>query len=964
MSRIPTNSSEIIDRNSPIEFVFNGKSYSGFKGDTITSALLANGVKVLGRSFKYHRPRSILSFANHDMNVIVQNHAEFSIPNVRADVTPLKAGMIISAVNTFGSLENDKGSILSKFSKFLPVGFYYKAFHTKALFPQWEKLFRALTGLGKVDFKTPAIKTPKQYGFCDILIIGGGISGLSAAIEASKSGKKITIVDEGQILGGTANLISENAEKAKTYIKELQALSNVTILTSTYAAGYYADNWIPLIDAEKMTKMRAKTVIFATGGYEQPAVFRNNDVPGVALATGLLRAAKLYSAMPYKKLVFLVANSWGYEAALEAVKLGFEIPAIVDLRAVFETPQAASELVANGIELHRGACIYEVVTSNGNKAVSSVKISSFDGKNAGENLAEISCDGVAMATGFAPALNLMYQAGTKMSFDEIASQFVPETLPKSLFAAGKPNGIYSFEAKIGDGKRAALDAIAFLDGKTRKAKSRVTENYNHPWPIIAHEKGWNFVDYDEDLKLQDFYNAAQEGFDNIELIKRYSTNGMGPSQGKHSNMNGLRILADILGKSPQEVGTTTSRPFYHPVPMGHLAGRAFSPERLTPMHDNHIALGAVFMSAGQWQRPEYYAKSGQSREEAIAAEVMAVHEKVGIIDVGTLGKLEIYGKDAAEFLERVYISKYKDLKTGRARYGVMCDESGVIIDDGVIAKMADDHFYFTTTTSGAATIYRELSRLNILWGLDCGIVNHTGAYAAINLAGPKAREVLAKLTDLDLSAKEFPFMAVKTAKVAGIDARLLRVGFVGEWGIEIHVPHNDGKKLWDSVIEAGLEFGITPFGVEAQRMLRLQKAHIIIGQDTDGLTIPSQAGLSWAVKMDKPFFIGKRSLQIQAQKTGAQVIAGFEITNNPNAEPPKECHLIIDNGDIAGRITSVGKSPILGKTIGLCYIKPDLSKAGTNIQIRLTNGSFASAKIVPTPFYDAENLRQKEASND
>jgi sarcosine oxidase subunit alpha len=437
---------------------------------------------------------------------------------------------------------------------------------------------------------------------------------------------------------------------------------------------------------------------------------------------------------------------------------------------------------------------------------------------------------------------------------------------------------------------------------------------------------------------------------------------MGPSQGKHSNMNGLRILARLTGKEPQQVGTTTARPFFHPVPMSHLAGRGFSPERLTPLHSRHEKLGAVWMSAGVWQRPEYYAQAGVARVDSIRAEAMAVRQGVGIIDVGTLGKLEVIGPDAAEFLEQVYISKYAGLKVGMTRYAVMCDESGVVIDDGVVARLADDHFYFTTTTSGAATIYRELSRLNTMWKLNCGIVNHTGAFAAVNVAGPKARQVLAGLTDIDLSGSAFPYLGLRVGTVAGIPARLMRVGFVGEWGYEIHVPANLGGALWDTLMAAGKAEGIRPFGVEAQRLLRLEKGHIIIGQDTDGLTTPSEAGLDWAVKMDKPFFVGQRSLKIVAKKPLRQTLVGFMLTAGFTGTAPKECHLVIQDGQIAGRITSIAWSPSLQRHIGLAFVSPALAAVGTPLQFRLSGGDLVDAKVVPTPFYDPENLKQKEGA--
>lgn len=957
MPRISKQNNEWINRNKKLSFEFEGKKYEGLEGDTITSALLANGVKVLARSFKYHRPRSVLTFSNHDANIIMQDDGgSFSMANIRADVVALKAGMKLSAVNTFGDVNHDKASILGNFSKFLPVGFYYKAFHTKALFMQWEKMFRALTGLGKVDLSAPRVRTPKKYDFCDVLVVGGGASGLSAAITAADLGLDVVVVDENQKIGGSINYTNS----PRDLIEKAKANSKIRIIENAYASGYYADNWIPIIDKDKMTKMRAKTVIVAQGAFEQPCVFHNNDLPNIMTMGAGLKLLNLYAVQTMKTAVCVVANEYGYEGAVLAMDKGVKIAAIIDMRDEASNSLAAQRLKDAGTKIYAKSCIYEAEINSSKDGVKSVKIANFIANKAGNVKAEIECDGVLMAIGYAPAANLLYQANTKMTFDEEMGQFVPEVLPKAVFACGKVNGKYSYENRVKDGALAALKAAKFL-GQNVEVLAEVKETLkpNFAWPIVEHPKGKNFVDMDEDLQLKDFKNAVQEGFDNIELLKRYSTNGMGPSQGKHSNMNGLRVLGKLTGKKPQEVGTTTARPNYHPVFLSHMAGRSFSPERLTPLHSRHEKLGAVFMNAGVWKRPEYYANKALSRKECIEQEAMNIHNNVGIIDVGTLGKIEISGKDAGEFLERIYISKYKDLKVGRGRYGIMCDETGVVIDDGIIARIGEDKFYFTTTTSNAATIYRELSRLNTMWKLDCGIVNLTGAMGAINLAGPKSRELLAQVCDLDLSAKAFPFMGVKITKVCGVEARLIRAGFVGEWGYEIHAPANEMAKIWDELMERGKGMGIAPFGVEAQRLLRLQKGHIIIGQDTDGLTTPYEANLGFALKMDKPFFIGKRSLQIIAKKPQRHILCGIEIIGN---EAPKECNLVIENGEIKGRVTSVSYSKKLNKIIGLAYVAPEQNKDGNIIKIKLSNGTMIDAKIVTPTFYDPSHNNQKEAA--
>lgn len=968
--RLPASSGEWIDRSKPVEFSFEGQTFKGYAGDTISSALWGADVRVLGRSFKYHRPRGVLSLANHDTNAL---HQWGDQPNVRADVTPLVAGMTLTAVNTFGSLAADKGRFLGKMARFLPVGFYYKAFHTRKLFPMWERMFRAMTGLGAVDLASPPRTTPKAYDFCDVLVIGAGPSGLSAALAAAAQGADVAVVDENARPGGSAGYQLGNDSGRRRLLGELLAKvaaePRIRVLTGTYAAGYYKDHWIPLVSADRMLKMRAGSVVVASGAFEQPAVFRNNDLPGVMLASAAQRLMYRYGVKPVSRAVLLVANADGYRAALDLLGQGIGIAAVVDLRPDAGSAEPLAKLLRQAsIEILPGSCIVEALPgADGLCAGARVATLQADGSPSAQSR-EIACDGILMSVGWAPAANLLYQAGTRMRFDRAVEQFVPEQLPDGVFACGRVNGVHELDRRLADGTRAGSHAAASVGFGSASGGALPPEDEcpSHPWPIVEHPDGKNFVDFDEDLQLKDFCNAVQEGFDNIELLKRFSTNGMGPSQGKHSNMNGLRILARLTGKEPQQVGTTTARPFYHPVPMAILAGRGFNPERRTPLAGRHDALGAKWMPAGAWQRPEFYQIAGKDRLACIREEVAAVRSGVGLIDVGTLGKLEVIGPQAAEFLERVYTSNYANLKVGMTRYAVMCDESGVVIDDGVVARLADDHFYFTTTTSGAATVYRELSRLNTMWRLDCGIVNHTGAFAAVNLAGPKSREVLAGLTGLDLSAAAFPYLAMREGEVAvsggKIPARLMRVGFVGEWGYEIHVPASLGGALWDALMTAGKAHAIRPFGVEAQRLLRLEKGHIIIGQDTDGLTTPLEVGMEWAVKMNKPFFIGQRSLAAIARKPRKQQLAGICFPVGYTGAVPLECNLVIDGGDIAGRVTSIAFSPSLNRYIGLAFIRPDLASAGSRVSIRLSDGAMVDAQVSATPFYDPDNLKQKEAA--
>ncbi len=960
--RLPPVDGEWIDRAQPVAFDFEGARYSGFAGDTPSSALLAAGVRLLGRSFKYHRPRSVLSMANHDVNVLLQAGQRL---NLRGDVEPLAGGASFTAVNTHGGVRADRARFLDWLSPLFPVGFYYKAFHRpKRLADFWEGIFRRLTGLGRLDTDTPHLRTPKRYDFCDVLVIGAGPSGLAAAIAAGEAGASVVVVDENARIGGSLGYQRGGSGDATALLEALSArlaaLPNVSLRPGTLAAGYYADHWVALVDAQRMTKLRARAVVVAGGVYEQPAVFRNNDLPGVMLASASQRLIYRYAVQPMRRALVLTANADGYAAALDLADHGVEIAAIADLRAEKDSSAAAAEVERRGVRVLQGCTVYE---AQGGDAVSAATVCPLlpDGRVDASHPLTIDCDGIAMSVGYAPAAPLLYQAGVQMRYDETLAQFVPERLPDGVFAAGRVNGVYALEQRQSDGERAGREAARYLgfDAPAAAPVARAGAGINHPYPVFAHPQGKNFVDLDEDLQLKDFENAIQEGFDNIELLKRYSTVGMGPSQGKHSNMNAIRILARRLGRLPGDVGTTTARPFYHPVPMSHLAGRGFHPERVTPLHHLHEHAGAVFMQAGLWLRPEYYAVPGRSKLDAVREEAAAVRSAVGLIDVGTLGKIEVHGPDAAELLERVYTGRFAKLKVGMTRYALMVDEAGVIIDDGVVARLSDECFYFTTTTTGSANVYRELTRLNTMWKLKVGIVNVTGHYGAMNLAGPRSRQALAGLTDVDLSADAFPYLGVREGTVAGVPARLLRVGFVGELGFEIHVPADGAVRAWRALVEAGKSHGIRPFGVEAQRLLRLEKGHIIIGQDTDGLTTPMEAGMDWALKLDKPFFVGQRSLKIVQGRPLRQKLAGFVFSAGDDGVAPKECHLVIRNGRIAGRVTSVAHSPALGRHVGLALLAPDLTELGTRFFIRADGGRMLQAEVAPTPFYDPDGERQK-----
>jgi sarcosine oxidase, subunit alpha len=962
MYRLEASPDEWIDRSVPLSFVFEGKQYQGYRGDTISSALAASGVPYLARSFKYHRRRHILSFANHDCNTLFQVDG---VPNVRGDVTLVADGMRASAVNTFGGLVDDKARLLDRLARWLPVGFYYKAFHTKRLFPRWERMFRILTGLGAVSLDAVRRTTAKRYGFCDVLVVGGGPSGLSAALSAAAAGARVALVDEAFRLGASGMGLHDGEQRAtRELIESVNGSPGITVCSATVAAAYYADHWIALADAVRLTKMRAKAVVFATGVIEQPAVFRNNDLPGVMLASAASSLLLRYRVAPGRRVVVVAGNLEAYCTALGLHSQGVRIVAIVDLRADQDALDAAA-CAAAGMAVYRSHAPYEAIAGADGALVALDVAPLAPGRTEAAGRIDsgktrrIECDCILMSVGWAAAANLLLQAGGATRFSDALQQFIPSSLPAGIFASGRLNGVYDFDARVADGARAGSAAAAYsgFGAASGADVAHAARCPSHFYPIIDHPAGKNFVDFDEDLQVKDLENAAQEGFDSSELLKRYSTVGMGPSQGKHSNMNALRVLARYRRVGVERLGLTTSRPMYHPVPLKLLAGRSFNAERRTPVDAEHERLGAVWMPAGNWRRPEYYSVSGETRTQSIEAEVAAVRGAAGLIDVGTLGKIEIHGPQAGQFLDRVYTGRFSDLKVGMTRYGLMLDESGVIIDDGVVARMAADMFYFTTTTGGSATVFRELQRWNALWGLDCALVNVTGHRAAFNFAGPLSRELLQPLTDADLGEAGFPFLGVRTGRVAGAPARLLRVGFVGELGYEIHVTASDAARVWRSLHAAGLPRGLRPFGVEAQRVLRLEKAHFIVGQDTDGLTDPFEANASWAVNMQKPFFVGQRSLRILKTRGPRQTLMGIELLDP--ARMPKECHLVIEQGAIAGRITSVAHSHTLNKAIGLAMLSPELARPGGGIEIRGERGEILKARIVATPFYDPKNARQR-----
>ena len=945
--RLPAKDSEWIDRSKKIAFKFEGKEVIAFEGDSITSALIANGQKILGRSFKYHRPRGFVSLANHDANVLLQSKDR---TNIRGDVSLVDESYeSLKAINTIGGVRNDLTRVLGIFAPMLPVGFYYKAFFKPAfLWPYWEKFIRKLAGLGQVKTDYTKKRYASETLFCDVLVVGGGASGTAAAAYFSKSKYQVIIADENLRLGGCSDFeIEDLAEKIQSNIEQIAA-PNITYLDQHFASGYYDDNSVILEGPNGCKLVSAKAIIICSGAYEQPAVFRNNDLPGVVLGSAVARLAHRYSIDPFERSVALVANEIGIKRLIKLKAKGVNINCFLQLSPFEANESLRKQAESMGIEVISNVIPTEAKGKNG--CLSSFVYRTVDDPST----REVSCDGLILSVGWSPASNLLVQAGGKLKYVEEVNQLIPSKLPSGIFAAGTVRGVYDLKSRINDGEIAASSCEAYLEGKVDSNNHEIAhENQSHAYPIFPHPKGNEFVDLDEDLKIKDLITGMKEGFDSIELLKRYSTIGMGPSQGKLSNLNGIRIVAEFNRQPVGNVGTVTPRPFVYPVPIGKLAGRRIRRERRTSLDDYHRNQGADIKENGIWRRPMAY--GGPTSRELVAREYSVVRNGVGIIDVSTLGKIELFGPDAAHLLEYAYTCKFDKLKFEMTRYIFMVDAGGTLVDDGVAAKLGDNHFYITATSSHSQTVVRLLELFKAQLKLDVTIWDHTGQVGAINLAGPLSKKVLEQVTDLSLGPNEFPYLGYKEGSVCGVTSRIMRVGFVGELGYEIHMPTNSLTSVWNGLLEAGKVSDIKPFGVEAQRLLRLEKGHLIFGQDTDGNTNPFEVNLGWGVNLNKDRFYGRNSLKILKECVQRKLI-GFEMIDLRGLEI-KENNLTIFNSDITGRVTSVNYSPTLKKIIGLAMVDIPFHQ-NESVQIRLDDGSTLDALVVPSSFYDPKNERQ------
>ena len=969
--RLPEPYGLWVDRTQTVTFTFEGQPYSGLRGDTIATALAANDQWLLSRSFKYHRPRGLLTLAGQDANTLVQLSSD---PNALADRVLITEGLVVQAQNFSGTLKRDRNAILGWLAPFLPVAFYYKAFfRPRGIWQLWARFFRKRAGLGVIDQGFKPKRFTQSHRHCDILVIGGGPAGLAASFEAAEAGADVLLVDENVALGGSLNYADADADATGSadgltraaLIERVEQFENLETLTGAICNGWYADNWIPVVQGEHLFKVRARQVIFATGSLEQPVVFRNNDLPGIMMSSAAMRLVRLYGVQPGRQGV-VVCGSWeGYRAALMLARAGVSVSGLIDFRARPDDGHALIDQVQSaGIPIWFEHGVDQAIASVDQNHVAGLDVGPLQaGQVARDRVTRLTCDFVAMAGGYVPTYQLACQAGGRLLYDDALAAFSIAGLPDDCWLAGSVNGVWHEGPTQADGIRAGKDALQALGlmAEGGEPVPETGEGLNYVWPIFAHASGKEFVDFDEDLQINDILNATREGYEHIQLVKRYSTAGMGPSQGRHSALTVARLVADATGKTVAETGVTTARPPFAAEQLAHTAGRGFFLTRHTAMHHRHIELGAQMMQAGAWFRPAFYGPAVE-KNARIQAEINQVRRGVGMIDVSTLGGIEVRGTDAGEFLNRVYTGGFKKQPVGKARYALLINEAGVVVDDGVACRLHETHFYVTATTGGVDSVYRNMLKWNAQWRLKVDIANVTSAYCAINIAGPKARAVLARVAEnVDLSAEAFPYMGVRTATLAGVPVRLIRVGFVGELGFEIHAPQQYGEALWDLLMAAGEASGIQPFGVEAQRGLRLEKAHIIVGQDTDAMSNPFEIQMDWALSRKKPYFVGHRTLQELEQRPLTRVLAGFMI-KDLNRPQPLESHLVLDGNQMIGRVTSCMTSQTLNAIIGLAYVPVALAKPGCRITIKVDGGHHVTAEIVPTPFYDPESHRQDPES--
>ncbi|MEE1894822.1 sarcosine oxidase subunit alpha [Pseudomonas otitidis] len=992
-----------VERGQPLTFTFNGQNYQGYAGDTLASALLANGVDVVGRSFKYSRPRGIVAAGAEEPNAILQlgSTEQAQVPNIRATQQALYGGLVASSTNGWPSVNTDLMGILGKVGGgMMPPGFYYKTFmYPQNLWLTYEKYIRKAAGLGR----SPTEVDPDIYDHlnqhCDVLVVGAGPAGLAAALAAGRSGARVILADEQEEFGGSLLDTRETldgkpaAEWVAKALAELASLPEVTLLPRATVNGYHDHNFLTIHQRltdhlgevaprgqarHRVHRVRAKRVVLAAGAHERPLVYANNDVPGNMLAGAVSTYVNRYGVAPGRELVLSTNNDYAYRVVLDWLDAGQKVVAVADARS---NPRGAwvEEARARGVRILTGSAVVEC---RGSKRVTGARICAIDVK--GHRVTSpgevVDCDLIVSSGGYSPVVHLASHLGGKPTWREDILAFVPsEGGFQKRLCAGAVNGVFGLGDVLADGYEAGAKAAAEagfkpVEGVVPKAAIR------HEEPTLAlfqvpHDKSTarapkQFVDLQNDVTAAGIELATREGFESVEHVKRYTALGFGTDQGKLGNINGLAIAARSMGISVAEMGTTMFRPNYTPVTFGAVAGRhcghLFDPKRYTAMHSWHLAQGAEFEDVGQWKRPWYFPKNGEDLHAAVARECKAVRESVGILDASTLGKIDIQGPDAREFLNRVYTNAWTKLDVGKARYGLMCKEDGMVFDDGVTACVGDNHFIMTTTTGGAARVmeWLELYHQTEWPEMKVYFTSVTDHWATMTLSGPNSRKLLAEVTDIDLDKDAFPFMSWKEGKVGGVPARVFRISFTGELSYEVNVQADYALGVWKQLVEAGKKYNLTPYGTETMHVLRAEKGFIIVGQDTDGSVTPDDLGMGWCVGRNKPFsWIGWRGMNREdCLREDRKQLVGLKPLD-PNKVLPEGAQLVFDPKQsipmtMVGHVTSSYMSASLGHAFALAVVKGGLKRMGERVFAPLADGSVIEAEICSSVFYDPKGDRQ------
>jgi len=989
--------SKFIDETTRVSFKFNSKNYFGYKGDTLASALIANGIHLVGRSFKYHRPRGIMTAGSEEPNAIVQlnNNSALSEPNVRATEVEIYDGLEASSQNCWPSVNFDIGGINNFLSPLLPAGFYYKTFMWPASF--WEKyeyFIRKSAGLGKSPAEPDPDIYDHKYIHCDVLVIGGGISGIMAAKTAAQNGLNTLLIEEKPNLGGTT--IYQNSEQHKINnqtssiwlekeIANLESLDNLEIKTRTSVAAFHGYNFLlarenltdhlPIKDRtnkvrQRLLKIRAKKVITATGSLERPLVFNNNDRPGIFLSSAIKKYIDFYGVSCGENNVLFTNNDSAYETALSLFKKGIRVKAIVDIR---EQPSSKiiEEVESNGIKVYKE---YTVVNTEGYKKINKISIMqlSKDGQSVIGSKIDLDCDCLGLSGGWTPAVHLFTQSGGKLRFRDEDQVFIPNHYPSKQISIGSCNGDFELDKILNLVPTQLKNFLEIEKTEYENLSIEISKNLSkrNIWLLPSDKvlgKTKPFVDYQNDATAKDIKLALREGFRSIEHVKRYTTTGMGTDQGKLGNMHALGIIAETAGVKMGELGTTTFRPPYTPLSFGTIVGRNvgeyFDIFRKTPIHEWHVKNNAEFENVGQWKRAWYYPKTTEDMHQAVQRESKAARESAGILDASTLGKIDIQGTDASEFLNRVYTNAWSKLGIGKCRYGLMLHEDGMVYDDGVTTRLDENHYIMTTTTGGAANVMSKLEDyLQTEWPeLDVYLTSVTDHFATISVCGPNSKKIVSKvIPDLDLSDENFPHMSFKNAKIDKVKCRVMRISFTGEHSYEINIQASFGKSVWEKCMEAGKEFNITPYGTETMHLLRAEKGFIIVGQDTDATMTPIDLQMDWIVSKKKYDFIGKRSLyRSDTIREDRKQLVGL-LTDDPKIVLEEGAQIVEDTNqkpiEMLGHVTSSYYSPNLNKSIALAVVRGGKNMMGKKLFIPMENKTI-SVTVADPVFLDKENKR-------